>query len=126
MGSVRVSLRSMKFLLFVLIQHQSAGIEKRFGSQVIALGRGHVRGLPLATKRFIVDATPGLGTHAPATVRKVPTSEPNPGQAKSAFDFPRECGVKELSPAARPIDGYYSAPKGLHYNVIRCSETSDR
>src|ERR1700730_2165909 len=60
----------MKFLHFVLIQHKSAGIEKRFGSQVIALGRGHVRGLPLATKRFIIDATPGAGAHGQATGRK--------------------------------------------------------
>jgi hypothetical protein len=77
----------MKFLLFALIQHKSAGIQKRFGSQVIALGRGHVRGLPLATKRFIIDATPGAGACTRNTAKKAPTSAPNPDQAKSVLDF---------------------------------------
>ena len=51
----------MKFFLSVFIQHKSAGIEKRFGPQAIALGRGHFRGLPLATNRFIVDGTTRRG-----------------------------------------------------------------
>jgi hypothetical protein len=74
-----------------------------------------------------------LSTLHPAWVRMHTRQSEKCRQANQTLDkrsrlstSPGQCGVEELSPAARPIDGYHSAPKGLHYNVIRCSETSDR
>src|ERR1700737_2425926 len=116
----------MKFLFFALIQHKSAGIEKRFGSQVIALGRGHVRGLPLATKRFIIDATPGPGACTRNSAKERRQVHQTPMKRSRLSTSRGQSSVEELSPGAGPTDGYYSAPKGPHHNVFRCSEISDR
>src|ERR1700738_4965108 len=116
----------MKCLHFVLIQHKSAGIKKRFGSQVIALGRGHVRGLPLATKRFIIDATPGPGACTRTRAKERRQAHQTPMKRSRLSTSRGQSSVEELSPGAGPIDGYYSAPKGPHNKVFRCSEISDR
>ena len=79
----------MKFFLSVFIQHKSAEIEKRFGPKAIALGRGHFRGLPLATNRFIIDGTTRRGCACTRNSANSADKRTEPDHTKSALDYPK-------------------------------------